>query len=119
MNIEKERFEAWLMSQPGDRRFVYTNTNDCLICRFIKENTNCAIPSVGSDRYWIGEFMGHLPQWLQDCMIEGMLAAYSAGDIPGPSGLGYAHFKGAFRRLFPELDPIIEPSPQPSLCKSI
>lgn len=38
--INRERFEAWLFSQPKDRNFDYTNPRDCAICAFLKETTN-------------------------------------------------------------------------------
>jgi len=37
MTIEKERFEAWLFSQPRDRYFRFTNSRGCLICSFLNE----------------------------------------------------------------------------------
>lgn len=42
MQINREHFEAWLMSQPANRRFYYfgtapESTPPCLICTYLKE----------------------------------------------------------------------------------
>lgn len=39
MQIQQERFEAWLFSQPDEREFDYTRSTDCVICNFFRETT--------------------------------------------------------------------------------
>lgn len=40
MELNQERFEAWLFSQPPERVIESTNPNDCFLCSFLKETTN-------------------------------------------------------------------------------
>lgn len=45
MNIERERFEAWLFSQPLSRMIDAANSSHCFLCSFLKE-TSTAKPSM-------------------------------------------------------------------------
>lgn len=44
MQINRETFEAWLLAQPAEREFVYSqgfpkDEPGCLVCNFLRENT--------------------------------------------------------------------------------
>lgn len=51
--INREHFEAWLFSQPDERTFIYTEGAadapiGCLLCNFIREQTNITAFYVGA-----------------------------------------------------------------------
>lgn len=72
--INREHFEAWLFSQPEERKFNYLDvTGGCAVCSFIRETTNFTNCAGGSDASGIdleNRFGGpkvHLPEWMKCC----------------------------------------------------
>jgi hypothetical protein len=68
MTINRETFEAWLFAQPKGRTFDYSDTHNCLICKFYKETTNLTA-NVGGYHYDLsdGEYI-EIPNWLKDLL---------------------------------------------------
>jgi len=66
MNIEKERFEAWLFNQPKDRTVDLWNGSDCLLCKFIRETTNHRSPMVSWTMFRADDYWQEIPGWAKD-----------------------------------------------------
>ncbi len=49
--INRERFEAWLFSQPKERSFIYGDICGCAVASFLKECTSIQDPTVSSDTF--------------------------------------------------------------------
>lgn len=47
MQLEQERFEAWLFAQPPERVIESASYNSCFLCSFLKETAQCVKPSFG------------------------------------------------------------------------
>lgn len=97
--IHKERFEAWLMAQPDDRTFEYSDSSGCLCCMFFKENTSLHNPSVGPTNYNADDdfsAVATLPAFVIDTLAqrESDSHLYTFGSI-----------KTIWRKLFPEVTP--------------
>lgn len=105
MEINRERFEAWLFSQPRERTFNYMDGNGgCLICHFFQQTTKLAA-SVGGNYYTVAESLPAaigryiygeretIPFWL-----------YSLLDQRERRGLtqtnSYGHMQDAYVRLY-------------------
>lgn len=110
MNIEKERFEAWLMSQPGERKIDISDPCGCLAHHFINDSTG-EFRRIGAYTHVTENYedMQWLPGWFTDFLNHWMMARF----------ISCAEVQAHWRKCFPEPDPIIKPSPRPSLCKSI
>lgn len=73
--FNRERFEAWLANQPGEREFDYGSNDNCLVCNFIKETTGIKSPRVGHNyarKAVIDDARIGFPQWLFDTTVETM-----------------------------------------------
>lgn len=94
MTLEKERFEAWLFSQPDKREFDYLNTTGCMGCSFVKETTNINNPAFGGITWGKLDNYGDwpLPDWFRAALIS-MPRFFTAADT-----------KSAWRKLFPEVE---------------
>lgn len=73
--INREHFEAWLFSQPDERMFNYSegfNTDQigCVMCNFLRENTNISQFCVGYSTFIHGEEWNdeRLPAWFVNTM---------------------------------------------------
>ncbi len=97
MQIEPEKFEAWLLSQPDERSFVYSNIyGECAACSFIRETTSHAGAWGGSDfGIRVKNDLIRLPEWLK-CGPDGVLSVR-------PLTIG--NMKTRFYQLFPGLRP--------------
>lgn len=95
MQLEKERFEAWLFSQPDDRKWNYGDSENCAGCCFVRETTNVKNPNFGGHYWRIGRNEFEIPKWLFNTIV------------PLPIHFTAAHAKAQWRKLFPETDPQI------------
>ena len=108
MEINKERFEAFLYSQPRDIVVNIGDQRDCLLCRFFRETTNTPI--------WAGVevFFARnnptvtyypIPDWFQSVV--------NVDSITRDDGkLTMGQLQDAFRKVFP-----LEPEPEPVKVK--
>lgn len=48
MEINREMFEAWLFSQPLERKFDFHNIYECALCCFLREVCGSIDPIVGN-----------------------------------------------------------------------
>lgn len=83
--ITQERFEAWLFSQPDEREYKYFNTEGCLICDFIKENTSNEAAGVGGDYYRVqSDHFEKIPfePWLLVVMTEYKMTKLGGLSVP-------------------------------------
>jgi hypothetical protein len=65
--FNRETFEAWLASQPGDRGFDYFDNCGCACAAFVKETTSISNPIVGGTNVSLSleDFRGiDMPDWL-------------------------------------------------------
>lgn len=94
MNIEKEKFEAWLYSQPRDRRVDLSDGTDCLICKFVKETTNCIRPRATWGQLLVDHLSPYdwtnLPEWLTNHIEPNRSTLQTFGEI-----------QDSFREIFP------------------
>lgn len=70
MQIERERFEAWLSVQPDGTEYNYAEIYDCVVCRFIRQTTNVTYVSAG-DYYFRLKAGGEklpIPEWFQSLL---------------------------------------------------
>jgi hypothetical protein len=126
MQIQKERFEAWLFARPDQEKFNYTSNCDCLVARFLKETVNQ--PYYVSRRCYSRDLSsllqayntGHadevrtfeLPKWLFDLMEcdDIMYGGLRGGHRTGQCSMGFV--KQRYLELYG--DPVkikIEPVP--------
>ena len=106
--INRERFEAWLFSQPPEREFRYTDSDGCAFCHFVMETTNlvarCAATwRVAKDRKGLVSAEPQaFPKWMLDpMMLNGVLNAdktYPNGDAMISCGA----MQEQYLKLFPE-----------------
>jgi hypothetical protein len=100
MNIEKERFEAWLFSQPDDRTWNYCDNLGCVGCCFLKETVAMPNPGFGGDFYFedmeiIGEEPKEIPYFLIKILRD-------VRDIVPLTAITAAALKTTWRKLNPE-----------------
>lgn len=72
MQIERERFQAWLESQPKDREFDYSDIKKCAICCFFHETTKFKTAKAGGKyvRLVTGEeTIIPIPEWLHERIL--------------------------------------------------
>ena len=98
MNIEKERFEAWLFNQPRQRTIDLADVDNCLICAFVKENTNHTWVKAGIEHFFTLASSGYskecdTPEWLIQLIFSetGLVAKRTFGQM-----------QDSYRQLFPE-----------------
>lgn len=92
MNIELEHFEHWLFSKPRHGRVNLLSSGDCLLCQFIKENSNCRYP-VATFYEFIPDGISEvqtIPEWFRKLVNEGI-----------ESQTTYGEMQDAFRAVFP------------------
>lgn len=106
MEIHRERFEAWLFSQPDERGFVYSDPKNCLVCMFIKETSAFNNPEVGPLDYKAAPHLPvqPLPPFIRNGRLEKSLLA-----VGWLGGAGNAYSFGSVKRrylkLFPDFSP--------------
>lgn len=110
MEIEQERFEAWLFSQPPDRVFRWASTQHCAVCEFLNETQRLKATSGATfSRLWRGEPYTDegcvieevaWPEWLQRIVVY-----FPINGLP----LTVAGLQDRYRELFPDTTP--EPTP--------
>jgi len=104
MIIEQERFEAWLFSQPDNRKWFFFDNTGCCLASFIKETTNAQYVTVGGCTYTVDDFTGTLPTW------AGTETFFSKVDRR--RDFTASKIKQAFSRLFPsQMENIEQPMP--------
>lgn len=125
MEINKERFEAWLYSQPRSRVFNLADQGDCLLCSFMHETSNIQIRA-SWDAFVVmdgltgridPENQGKVPEW-----FKRVVNGYSCRPAPsiktgGPTGQYHdaymrplwtaGELQDRFRSIFPS--PGMEP----------
>lgn len=108
MEIEQERFEAWLFSQPTERVFVWTSVEHCAVCEFLNE-TQSLVATSGAwwSNLWVKQpFEAKMvariewPDWLNDTV---------KWVVHNKPELSIAHLQARYRELFPDTTP--EPTP--------
>jgi hypothetical protein len=119
MEINRERFEAWLFSQPDERMFDYMDVNGgCAVCAFIRETTQHKEACGGVTNVWLSRSncldevnSYHIPNWLRSTK-NGVLTAYIRTD---------QLFVHQMKRRYIELfgDPLAETVPQPSTTEAL
>ncbi len=90
--INRELFEAWLLSQPRERTYNYMNCNDCLLCKFIKETTSCQSVHAGGCTITINEACVTLELWLAN-----LLGGHSLRGLTD-----FGRIQDAYLKLFPD-----------------
>lgn len=72
--FNKERFEAWLATQPAQREFDYMDIRGCALCAFVKENTSIKDFSAGSENVSVWNGCGRhnipIPEWIVSLIKE-------------------------------------------------
>jgi hypothetical protein len=114
MEINQERFEAWLFSQPADRVIEAGNTCKCFICSFLKETTNVAAPWVLWER-WAADYEADyndtksLPKWARKLIDNGWLMEVS--ESRENYAITCGQMQARYRELFPEKENHVESHP--------
>jgi len=92
VQIERERFEAWLFSQPREREVNIGDGHDCVICCFIKE-TACGVPeAISWHQFTVDNVPVVLPLWFKKVInINTPFRRTTFGDV-----------QDVFRTEFPE-----------------
>lgn len=106
--INRERFEAWLFSQPGDRSWNFHDTQQCVLCSFIKETTNHLRPIVGG--LWLTTSIGgsnvEIDEWVKVILrTRNEFGIVSAGNM-----------QQRYRELFPETEIEIQKTEQKEIA---
>lgn len=104
--INRERFEAWLFSQPREIIIESSNGNRCFLCLFIKETTN-QIPYMSGWRHWYPSEVAQqrserleLPNWVTRLIDREWIMPKS--DNTGLITVG--QMQDRYRLLFPDFD---------------
>lgn len=107
MTINREHFEAWLFSQPKERKFVYIEgrvdaSTGCLMCNYLRENFHFIF------RVYTSEFRDlttdeetNFPKWLNE-LIWTSLQMFYRKHIIGPSFFTAGEVQTIYLSLFPE-----------------
>lgn len=90
MQIEQEPFEAWLFSQPPQRKFAYWKssakaTTGCLLCNFLRETVKTPHTRIGTASFAMEGQMGscdiEFPEWLKKLLSRMTTpSVFTAGD---------------------------------------
>lgn len=108
--INREHFEAWLFSQPDDRRFEYlegqpSSLTGCVVCNFLREQTNITTFGVSGSQVGFRTSLDfdYIPfePWLQNLLLE----------LANPVSFDAKRAKAMYISLFPNA---IVGSTQPS-----
>lgn len=98
MEINKERLEAWLFSQPDERIWRYCDPWGCVACSFLKETTEFNDAEVGSD-FWRqkrgGSELNPLPEFMLE-LLKKALGKSPSYEIEARS------LKSIWKSMFPE-----------------
>lgn len=106
MEINKERFEAWLFAQPDNRTWDYKNGHGCVACYFLIENVKVNGVSVGHEDFTVGyNNKRQLPKFL--IKLFSPLRTKNTQEIVSAEWL-----KHRWKHLFPEPQPIHEQKQQ-------
>lgn len=89
--IERENFEFWLFGQSKTRRFHLWDTNDCILCNFLKENQGEMNIFCSIDTIQIGANVYNIPLWFRKIF-------YACGSNPITIG----EFQDLYLKQFPE-----------------
>jgi len=106
--IHYEKFEAWLLSQSDEREFDYMDTENCLVCMFLKETTNAAKPHCGGETYLsdYGAPVLALPSFVRDalsrCMLDCEYYIFEKNRLSDTSWCSFAGMKKIWLKLHPE-----------------
>lgn len=105
--IHKERFEAWLFSQPDERRFDYVDNRNCIGCCFLREMARFDLLSFGPDAVYDKHATRFpLPEWFTN-LLRVVRIDNPSGFVFNPGGLSshwitFGEIKRAWLALFPE-----------------
>ena len=109
MEIQKERFEAWLFSQPDSRPFHWSDGCDCIMGHFLRENVSkeCIVGAhiwSLSTGHYLASVIQELPKWFCEFQKDAVL-------IRNPSGSNMGNAKKRWIQLFG--DPLAETKEKP------
>lgn len=95
MELQKERFEAWLFSQPREREVDLSDVNNCLLCRFYRETTKLHIYALWHKLWnvFTPQEAILIPEWFQKVVRSGIEYQTTFGAM-----------QDAFRETFKEVE---------------
>jgi hypothetical protein len=78
MELQRERFEAWLFSQDRDRVIDSADNASCFLCSFLKETTRVRHLYFGWGSWSANNSMSDLPSWAMKLIDPGWCGAAGA-----------------------------------------
>ena len=109
MELERERFEAWIFSQPPERVIESGDSERCFLCSFLKETTN-EIPRMTFVTWGLvgRTLVMPLPDWAKALVDYNWCKAISPYGVLQP--ITVAQMQQRYIELF---GPVGAPKPEP------